>query len=383
MNNTQKQTILFVTNNYFPFSGGVVNSIEVLRQELEKLGYSIFIITLDFLGKKHNDPGYVIRVSCPIKFIYKKNHMAIPWRARNEINQYIQQIKPSLIHLHHPFLLGYNAAKIARIKNIPLVFTYHTQYEQYLHYVPLPRKIVAFYVRRRIASFCDSVNTIIAPSKAIQAQLITYHQKIKVIPSSIASIFFEKPFSLKENKSKFELLIVSRFVKEKNIPFLLNMFSKLDQNYFSFKLVGFGAEMESLQRYAYNTLRLSADNVVFIEKPTKIELIRLYQQANLFIFASQSETQGLVLAEAMACGTPVITLPGPGQSDIVKDTINGFLVENREQMQAKIEYCFANKEQFDSLCARAWETAQQYKPEIMASQVSKEYQVLIEKNKKI
>ena len=105
--------IFFVTNTYTPYSGGVVQSITALVDELRKQGHEVFIITLTFLDK-HNDPEYVIRIPCPIRFMYKKNHMAIAWRPTYNIQSLIERYKPDIIHIHHPFLLGAQHANCGR-----------------------------------------------------------------------------------------------------------------------------------------------------------------------------------------------------------------------------------------------------------------------------
>src|SRR6266404_2396469 len=126
--------IFFVTNNYTPYSGGVIHAITATTDALRAQGHEVFIITLDFLGKPDKpqaDPDYVIRIACPIKFMYKTNYMAIPWRPTHAIKQLIQQYKPDIIHVHHPFLLGVSALHAAQTYNIPCIFTYHTMYEDY------------------------------------------------------------------------------------------------------------------------------------------------------------------------------------------------------------------------------------------------------------
>ena len=164
-----------------------------------------------------------------------------------------------------------------------------------------------------------------------------------MIPSPIDYTFFKPQLhQLPQNKTKFQLLSVSRFVKEKNIPFLLRVMKKLDPQQFQLTLCGYGSETESLQNYAYNELGLSSDAVKFIIKPDRSALLELYTRSDLFIFASKTETQGLVLAEAMACGLPVIALDAPGSRDIIEDGKNGFLVNCEQQMKERIEQFSTN-----------------------------------------
>ncbi len=376
--------IVFVTNNWIPYSGGVVSSIKSTVEQLRKSGHDVFIITLDFLGKQHTDPDYVIRVPCPIKFRYMSNHMAVPWRPYKYLLQQIQKIMPDIIHVHHPFLLGQSALKVARKLGIPIVFTYHTMYEYYTHYVPLPSMLITPVVKKRVLQFCGSVDGIVVPSSAIQQYLLAHEVKtpLAMIPSALQAHFLQNTFAVKKRREDepFRLLVVSRFTKEKNIPFLLDVFAKLvakGADNFALMLVGYGSEFEVIKAHAYETLRLPREQVQFIHKPPRDELVRLYREANLFLFGSQTDTQGLVLAEAMASGTPVVALDGPGQRDIIINGINGFLVQNAEQMMKRVIQIAQDDDLNVLLQENAWKTGQKFEPEILLGRFFDLYQKIV------
>src|SRR5258708_16127969 len=233
--------IFLVTNNYTPYSGGIISSIDAISNALRMQGYKVFIITLDFLGKPAADPEYVIRIPCPIRFMYKKNYMEIPWRPTHAIKKLILQYKPDIIHVQHPFLLGVSALHAARSYNIPCVFTYHTMYEDYAHYVPLLKNCAKPFIRALVKRFCDAVDIIIVPSSAIKKYLCAQNIKtpITIIPSPLRSLFLNNnpPKTITSITKPFELLLVSRFVPEKNIPFVFDVFKQLPDNY-TLKLVG-------------------------------------------------------------------------------------------------------------------------------------------------
>ena len=266
-------SILFVTNNYVPYSGGVVSSIITHADELRKQGHSVTIVTLDFLSQYATDESHVIRLYCPLRFLYKNNHMAIPWRATHQLSNIVQTVKPAIIHVHHPFLLGKAAYRVARRYGIPIVFTYHTLYTHYLHYIPLlPTWITKPIVQRLVDNFCNAVDGIIAPSSIVIEQLKKSHITTPtiLIPSAISPIFFKATPPLpKSSKKTFQLLSVSRFVREKNIPFLLGVVAHLDPTKYTLKLVGYGSEMSALQKYAYEQKKMSESTVQFIEKDPK------------------------------------------------------------------------------------------------------------------
>jgi 1,2-diacylglycerol 3-alpha-glucosyltransferase len=421
--------IFFVTNNYTPYSGGVTQSIIAITDALRTQGHEVFIVTLDFEPKAKSapstelrinsalpcppklsakdgatadkataDPEYVIRVPCPIKFMYKKNYMAIPWRPTYFITQLLRQYKPDIVHVHHPFLLGVSGLRAARACDIPCVFTYHTMYEDYAHYVPLPlcltKKLISSAVRR----FCNGVDGIIAPSNTIKEYLTNQQiktprlhqgfcgQAITVIPSPLRTIFLTKSEQsarpepvegyLRAPKDKFfRLLVVSRFVPEKNIPFVFDVFKQLPNN-FTLTLVGYGSDYQRMQKLAFDTLQLPPERIHFIHKPPLEDLLHCYRNADIFIFSSQTDTQGIVLAEAMSQGLPVIAINGPGQRDIVKNGYNGFIIENAQDAVTKIINITQDVPLFNKLISGAYTTSQRYHAHIITQKLLDFYHII-------
>lgn len=363
---------MFVTNNYTPYSGGVVRSIDTTVRALQNLGHEVRVVTLDFLGSAHNDPAYVERIPSLVRWTYKGKHMAIPLYAYYHMYRSIKKYAPDIIHVHHPFLLGTVAGRVGRYCKIPVVFTYHTLYELYAHYVPLPQILTQKVIRFLVKRFCFLVDGIIAPSRAVQQQVCF----IKAVPTIVLPSALDDQFlSIKTFKKKVglglphKLLYVGRFEKEKNVPFLLDLVARLDAHgSFELTLVGYGSEYEALQKYAYETLKLG-NRVQFVLKPDKKRLMKEYKHADIFLFASQSDTQGLVLAEAMASGLPVIALDGPGQRDIVVPGENGFLVHDSQQMLDAIVRLAGDNAMYTAMQKKARATGARYNPLILAKQL--------------
>lgn len=364
--------IFFVTNNYSPYSGGVVHSITAITEELRAQDHEVFIITLNFLGEKHHDPDYVIRIPCPIKFMYKKNYMAIPWRPTHAIKKLLQQYKPDIVHVHHPFLLGASALNAAHALNIPCIFTYHTIYEDYAHYIPLPKRYIKKLIHVMVKHFCNAVDGIIAPSNAIKQYLRTEQitKPITIIPSPLRTMFLtHTPLKTARTDKKIcKLLIVSRFVPEKNIPFVFEVFQKLPQA-FHLTLVGYGSEYKAMQNLAFNTLKLSPQRIQFIHKPPQNELLNIYRNADLFLFSSTTDTQGIVLAESMSQGIPVIAIDGPGQRDIISNGYNGFIIKNAQEAATKIIHIADDIPLLNKLISGAYATAQNYHADIITQKL--------------
>ena len=191
MGGNKKLRIVLVTNNYTPYSGGVVSSIDALTTQLMACGHEVFIITLDFLGNHHDDPPHVIRVPSLFRFRYRGNHMAVPWMPTRHLLRILKTLRPTVVHMQHPFFLCVYALKVARMLSIPCVFTYHTIYEQYAHYIPFYQPIVRAIVRKNVLSFCRRVDHIIAPSRAIRDYLLQKKitTPITIIPSGLLYLF--------------------------------------------------------------------------------------------------------------------------------------------------------------------------------------------------
>lgn len=372
--------ILFVTNNYTPYSGGVVSSIQSTVQELQENGHDVRIVTLNFLGADHNDPEYVYRIPSALRFKRKHNYFAIPWRMNDYLMNKCKEFKPDIVHVHHPFLLGVSAMRIARLLRIPVVFTYHTMYEAYAHYIPFPVVFTRSLIKKRAITFCNKIDVVFAPSNAI-AQDIAHcgvSKPVTVIPSAIKSNFLQNDFEIKSKKESFSLLVVSRFTPEKNVEMVIDLFAQLPQDgSFALTLVGYGMLEQKLRELAFKKYNLSPELVTFIIKPSQDKLVEIYKEADLFIFSSTTDTQGLVLAESMSQGTPVVAINGPGQQSIIKNGENGFIVSNKDQILQKIIEVSTDVVLHEQLQKGAWQTAREYSAQVCVAKIVRAYQDLL------
>ncbi|NOQ12870.1 MAG: glycosyltransferase [Methyloprofundus sp.] len=380
-NDGKKLRIALISNNYTPYSGGVVSSINAQVANLLEDGHLVRVITLDFLGNKHTDPDYVVRIHTPIKFRCRKNHYAIPWFMVTQLKQIITSMNADIIHVHHPFLLGTKGLEVARTLGIPVIFTYHTLYEEYAHYVPLPTTIAKPLIRKLVRNFCCAVDTIIVPSPNIrdylkEQNIITI---LQCIPSPLQSFFQGIPYTERTRSAgdPVKLLSVLRFTKEKNVPFLLDVLNLLDER-FTLTLVGYGAEYENLRSYAYDHLQLSTQQLQFVLKPPREQLINYYRDADLFLFPSRTDTQGLVMLEAMACSTPAVAVMGPGQRALIQHNKNGVLVTTEQEMQQAITDLANHKEAYYAMQKEAWRTAQSFLPKQFREKLLAVYRQLID-----
>jgi glycosyltransferase involved in cell wall biosynthesis len=373
--------IAFITNNYTPYRGGVVSSIMALDYALRMQGHEVFIITLDFLPDELQDSQHVIRIKSLYTFRYKNNPIAIPLAPYHQLEKQLTAIDPDILHVHHPFLLGKASLQFAQKTKKPIVFQHHSLYEEYAHYIPLPRWLVHHIIRSRLTSFCQSVNSIVAPSRWIknylQERAITTN--INVIPSCLRKEYTDLSFmpKIKKVASRFELIVVSRLVQEKNVQVALDLFSLLDQERYCLTIIGYGYDEQRLKDYAYQKMKFSEDTVSFLAMHHPQDLIQAYKKADLFIFTSTVDTQGIVLAESMACSTPVVALNGPGQKDSIINGYNGFLASTINEMKNIIESIARNSDMHKALQQGSYESSKRYRSEYIGTQVEALYYDLL------
>lgn len=367
--------ILFVSNNYLPYQSGVTRSLQTSIATLQKYNHNILLVVPDFQTNVY-DPDYVKRIPAWFTIKYHTNKLPLLKQRKNFLKQHIQDFLPNLIHVHHPFLLGKDALRIAKHLHIPIVFTFHYQYDQYIQTL-LVKKIYSFCIWRYLQWFCNQINITIFPTYTLK-KLVQKHITVKssaVIPSAIDDIFFKKRNNNKNFHQPFKLLYIGRLATEKNIPILLQVINKLKLTC-TLELVGYGHATTFLQHYAYNELALSKKDIIFTLKPSRSTIIEKYRCADLFIFSSIRETQGLVLAEAMASGLPVIAFNAAGSRDIICNGYNGFLVDSIEQMVNKISLLIKNPRLYSTLCINAQQTAQNYTSKQHYKQLLNSYQKL-------
>jgi glycosyltransferase involved in cell wall biosynthesis len=256
-------------------------------------------------------------------------------------------LKPDVIHTHHPILLGQTAARKAKELNVPLIFTFHTRYQEYTHYIPLPMEAIQEFIKGAIQNwlkeFMRSCQHIVIPSESMKEIVIRDYgleNCYTVIPTGMDL----QPYLQADGKElrsrmgwqKDKVLIsVGRLGQEKNWPVLLQAVKKVLRKHPDLRmvLIGDGLEKNNLQQL---TAELGiAERVTFTGELPFSEVPAYLKAADIFSFASITETQGLVTMEAMAAGLPVVAVNGSGTSDIVEDGKQGFLVPNSASALAK------------------------------------------------
>ena len=319
------------TNNYLPFCGGVSVSVETLRRGLEARGHEVWVIAPRARGAAP-DPAVIRYPSVPAA-TYPE--FALPLPVAPPVSRRVRRLGLDVFHAHHPFLLGPAARRLARRAGRPLVFTYHTRYEKYAHYVPVRRPLVEAAAIRLSSSFAAAAAAVIAPSQAVRQTLAErgVAASVEVIPTGVDVARFRPGDPVAARRALAlapadpVLLYVGRLDREKSVERLLLAFAHVQGTvpHARLVLVGHGTETARLQALA-RTLP-AAGRIAFLPARPHADLPVCCQAADVFLFASETETQGLVLAEAAACGIPVVSVTGPGCDEVVRDGETGLLTK--------------------------------------------------------
>ena len=301
------------TDSYFPQLSGVATSIKTLKDALEKQGHNVFIFTTtDPHIKKGTVEANVFRFSS-VPFISFTDRR-VAFRGFFEATKVAREVKLDIVHTQTEFALGMIGKYVAHQLKIPAIHTYHTMYEDYLHYVLNGHLLRPYHVKQFTNVYLKNMDGVIAPSKRVEALLKRYRVDIpmRVIPTGVDVNSLNKAAN---NDMRQELgipadapvlLTLSRVAEEKKIDRILNAMPEIIDEFPETRLViaGDGPDMEVLQEQV-ERLTLE-DNVIFTGDVPHDDVGSYYKMADLFVSASDTETQGLTYIEALASGTKCV-----------------------------------------------------------------------------
>jgi len=362
--------IAMFTDTYTPQINGVVTSIRMSAEELTRRGHEVFIFAPDF-EKTQITEGNVIRLPSTGYPIPAMKEFQIT-RGYNSVVRQLRSLEIELIHSHDPGSMGLKAVPMSRYLKIPHIHTYHTFWPDYVHYIPLGgSRYTKMTAERFSALFCNRCDGIIAPTKKIQDALTQYGTRvpIEIVPTGIRTegfpdmnkqALYEK-FNIPRDRKI--LVYAGRVVKEKNVPFLLNMMrhlvQRMEREEFHLILLGDGREKEPLMKEAAATGL--EGHITFAGFRPHREVMEIFHLSDLFVFASVTETQGLVLLEAMASGIPAVVVDALGIGDIMADGRGGFPVpEDEEAFARTVTELLDNRELYEKKQAEALEKAEEF-----------------------
>jgi len=300
---------------YHPIRNGIVASLDALAFALRARGHEAIFITPEMPGY-HDDRDDVVRVPSlplPTRTLYRLTVPYLP-RAQNF----------SIVHTHSPFITGWLGARIARRTRVPLVFTYHTQLEEYAHYVPFEARATRSAATQLTRSYANTADAVIVPTRSMEDRLreLGVRARIEVIPSGIDVAFFARGRRDDALRARFGvgpeeklILSVGRLGREKNVELAIEGFALLGDRATRLVIVGDGAHREALQRFAVRAG--VAGRTTFAREFEREHLPDAYASADAFVFTSSSDTQGLVLVEALAAGAAVVAVDTPQTREVL------------------------------------------------------------------
>ena len=386
------------SETYTPYISGLVTSEVMLKKALEKLGHEVYVVTanLESFKYEYNEEEKILKVPGIPTGIYDSRLTSIyPLRAVNKIKSWNLDV----IHSQTEFGIGTFARLFAKQYNIPLVHTYHTLYEDYIHYITRgyfnrsSKKIVEYLTK----FYCETTATeLIVPTNKIY-KLFTdkykFEKNINIIPTGIEVERFYKENidekitdELKKNlnisKKDFIILFVGRLAEEKNVEFLLECQQILQKKYKNIKLiiVGDGPDKEKYMDYA-KQLGLE-NNTIFTGKAKWEDMPYYYDIATAFATASKTETQGLTVIEAMACSIVPVCMKDEAFESMVTEDLDGLFFETQEEYIKQIEKLYSNKDELKRLGRQARIQAETYSSKYYAERVLEVYKRAIKEKQK-
>lgn len=332
------------TDTYFPQVSGVATSIRVLKEELERRGHTVIIFTTT--DPKATMPEWnVVRLGSIPLFSFKERRIAV--QGFGEAYKVAKKYDLDIIHTQTEFSLGVLGKALGGMLEIPTIHTYHTMYEKYLHYIANGKILRPSHVAYISKNFCNQTKGVIAPSQMTKDKLLSYGvtEEIRVIPTGveIPEMNHQLALDLRQDLGYSEddviLLSLSRLSKEKNIAAVIAALPEIVASNPHVKccIVGGGPEREVLEAQVTD-LGLS-DVVQFVGEINHDQVFQFYQMADLYVNASESESQGLTYLEALVNRIPVVAKRNDYLEGLITSPALGMLFDTDEMIaQTVLEY---------------------------------------------
>ncbi len=378
------------SDTYPPAINGVATSIITLQKALEQQGHEVLIVTANLADISYQIEDNIIKLpGIPLGIYDYRMTGLYPLKIINKIKEWDLDV----IHSHSFFTVGLFARIIAKKLEIPLIHTYHTMIEDYTHYVDkrgVFKKTTEKIIKPITDYYCDkTIEELIVPTKKtynLFKEKYQYDRDVHIIPTGInLEKFYSENYQNKDiqklknkyqfNNEDFVLLYVGRIAKEKDVEFLIK--NHLKKNNHKLLIVGDGPDRNILQEKTQKN-----QNIIFTGKVNYEKIGLYYQLADIFVTASQTETQGLTIIEALAAGIPVVAINDPAFREVINKN-NGYLFNTREEYQKIIGNLSNDEDLLNKLKKQGRQDAEQYSDENYANRVMDIYQLAIKSKKKV
>jgi glycosyltransferase involved in cell wall biosynthesis len=361
-NSSRPPRVLMLSDVYFPRVNGVSTSIQTFRSALETAGCQTLLIAPEYPAARMDEPGITRVPSWQVPFDPEDRLM-----GRRALDRACRSLEGQfdLVHIQTPFRAHQAGVRLARRLQLPVVESYHTYFEHYFHHYMryLPRAWLAFAARSLSRRQCNAVDAVIAPSRSMADALAAYGIRgdIRVIPTGLDferfrggdGARFRERFGIEPGRPV--VLTVSRVAFEKNIEFLIDVLERVRRAVPGVLMViaGEGPALDSLRRAVDSRgLAANARFVGYLDRGS--DLLDCYKSADVFVFASRTETQGLVVIEAMALGTPVVSTAVMGTKDVLHGARGALVVDEEENdFAAAVTRVLTDRAMRDSLAEQA------------------------------
>ncbi len=378
--------IAIFTDSYKPQINGLVRSLELFNKELRKKGHKIYIIAPKVPNYKDKEKG-VFRTSSIELESYKEYRIAFPFRTVIDF-----PIKADVIHIQSPFSMGLAGLAVAKSKKISSIGTFHTMFSEYMHYFFSKRLLKSKRFKKMLKKglwkyliwFYNRCDVVIAPTEQIKKILIKkgLKSKIVVIPTGVEIKNIKKSKTKLREKYGFSindkiLLHVGRITKEKNIEFIISSLKDLlKDNKHKLIIASDGPYKETLAKIAE---KIGIKTIFFTGYLDEDKLNDYYRLSDLFVMASKTETQGLVLLEAVNNELPVVVLDAPVISDFVKENNIG-LIAKKYDFSNKVKTLAESKELRNKFLKNFKKVSEKYDIKICAENLENVYKELSNKS---
>ena len=369
------------TDGYYPQINGVATTVDDLKDSLRTLDHNVYIVAPKYPKYKDRDPK-VFRLK---SFrLYRNPELRLSYMFPDKIFQKVLKVDFDIIHGFSGGSVPSLGLALAKFKKKPYVFTYNTRLNHYTHYFLGGKILRPKAIEKIVELYCNVCDYVIAPAEYVKEELLEFGVKkpIAVIPNGVNTNKF-KPGKSNFLRARMGLktseriaLYVGRLAKEKSVDFLIRSFAKLKQDNVYLAIVGDGPERKNLETLV-KKLKLEKQ-ILFLGFVDHNLLATVYQSADIFVFSSTTETQGMIIPEAMACGLPVLTVKDKVFAQFIEDGVNGFIVEKRETIFAqKLEDLLQDKDLLTRISKEARLQALKFSLEEIAKKFENLYKQLV------